>query len=159
MVRYRDFWIVDVNRLAIGIALPHRKASLAAFAVAAWLLAAPSTAQVLRDPPTPFGPLVYENSFPYPAVAGVSEGLKNIPLGGGPDWYVNFGGSLRERFESFSNSAFGFRGAGGVPREDYILHRLLLSSDIHLGPNARIFVQLGNELEAGRLPGPQPTAH
>jgi len=36
-----------------------------------------------------------------------------------------------------------------VPREDYILHRLLLSSDIHLGPNARIFVQLGSELERG----------
>jgi hypothetical protein len=124
---------------------------------AALSLAAPSTAQVLRDPPTPFGPLVYDNSFPDPAAAGVSQGLKKIPLDGDPDWYVNFGGSLRERFESFSNSAFGFRGAGGVPSEDYILHRLLLSTDIHLGPYARIFVQLGSELEAGRLPGPQPT--
>jgi hypothetical protein len=150
-------WTVSMIGLAIGIALSHRKASLAAFAVAAWLVAAPSSAQVLRDPPTPFGPLVYENSFPDPAAAGVSAGLKNIPLGGDPDWYVNFGGSLRERFESFSNSAFGFRGAGGVQSEDYILHRLLLSADIHLGSYSRIFVQLGDELEAGRLPGPQPT--
>jgi hypothetical protein len=131
--------------------------TIASATIAALSLAAPSTAQVLRDPPTPFGPLVYENSFPDPAAAGVSQGLKNIPLGGDPDWYVNFGGSLRERFEGFSNSAFGFPGAGGVPSEDYILHRLLLSADIHLGSYSRIFVQLGNELEAGRLPGPQPT--
>ena len=130
---------------------------IASASIAALSLAAPSTAQVLRDPPTPFGPLVYEDSFPDPAAAGVSQGLKDIPLGGDPDWYVNFGGSLRERFESFSNSAFGFRDAGGVPSEDYILHRLLLSADTHLGPYARIFVQLGDELEAGRLPGPQPT--
>jgi hypothetical protein len=32
-----------------------------------------------------------------------------------------------------------------------------LSADIHLGSYSRIFVQLGDELEAGRLPGPQPT--
>jgi hypothetical protein len=48
----------------------------AAFAVAAWLLATPATAQVLRDPPAPFGPLVCENSFADAAAAGVSEGLK-----------------------------------------------------------------------------------
>jgi hypothetical protein len=131
--------------------------TIASATIAAWLLAAPSTAQVLRDPPTPFGPLVYENSFPDPAAAGVSQGLKNTPFGDDPDWYVNLGGSLRERFESFSNAAFGFREAGGVPSEGYILHRLLLSADIHLGSYSRIFVQVGDELEAGRLPGPQPT--
>jgi Alginate export len=136
---------------------PSRRVSLAAIALGASLLAAPSTAQVLRDPPTPFGPLVYQNTFPDSAAAGVSQGLKNIPLGGDPDWYVNLGGSLRERFESFSNAAFGFRAAGGVPSEDYILHRLLLSSDFHLGTSVRMFLQLGSELEAGRLPGPQPT--
>jgi hypothetical protein len=70
---------------------------------------------------------------------------------------VNFGGSLCERFESFSNAEFDFRGAGGVPSEDYILHRLLLSSDFHMGSYVRVFVQLGDELEAGRLRGPQPT--
>jgi Alginate export len=146
-----------MSHLATGTKCPYRKASLAAIALGASLLAAPSSAQVLRDPPTPFGPLVYQNTFPNPSAAGVSQGLKNIPLGSDPDWYVNLGGSLRERFESFSNAVFGFRAAGGVPSEDYILHRLLLSSDFHLGPSVRMFFQLGSELEAGRLPGPQPT--
>jgi hypothetical protein len=66
-----------------------------------------------------------------------AQRLKYIALGDDPDWYVNLGGSLRERFESFSNSAFGFRAAGGVASENYILHRLLLSADIHLGHYAR----------------------
>ncbi len=146
-----------MTRLTAGLACLHPTALLTACAVGAWLLAAPASAQVLRDPPTPFGPLVYDNTFSNPAADGVSGGLKNIPLGSDPDWYVNLGGSLRERFESFSNSVFGFRSAGGVPNENYLLHRLLLSSDVHLGPNIRVFIQLGDELETGRLPGPQPT--
>jgi hypothetical protein len=118
----------------------------------------PVMAQVLQNSPTPFGPLVYQDLFSSPSSsAGISDGLKNIPLGNTQGWYANFGGSLRERFESFSNFGFGLRGAGGVPREDYILHRLLLSGDFHLGPYVRAFIQLGDELEAGRLPGPQPT--
>jgi nicotinamidase-related amidase len=68
------------------------------------------------------------------------------------------GGTSKEAHDyAMQRLIFGFRGAGGVPSEDYILHRLLLSSDLHLGPDVRIFVQLGDELEAGRLPGPQPT--
>jgi hypothetical protein len=71
-----------------------------------------AAAQVLRNPPTPFGPLVYDDAFTDPATqTGISNGLKNIPLGSSPDWYVNFGGSLRERFEAFSNSVFGLRQA------------------------------------------------
>jgi hypothetical protein len=102
--------------------------------------------------------LVYDDEFTDPsALTGISNGLKNIPLGSVRGWYVNLGGSLRERFESFSNSAFGFPQAGGVRHEDYFLHRLLLSADFHLGPYARSFIQLGDELEAGRRPGPQPT--
>jgi hypothetical protein len=113
-------------------------------------------AQVLRDPPTPFGPLVYDNQFkPSEESAGISEDLKNIPIVAGS--YVNVGGSVRERFESFSNSEFGFADAGGVSSESYILHRLLLSGDLHLGAQVRAFVQLGDELEAGRQPGPEPT--
>jgi hypothetical protein len=115
-------------------------------------------AQVLRDPPTPFGPLVYDDQYTNAAaLTGISDGLKNIPFGSNPGWYVNFGGSLRERFENFTNSEFGFRSAGGVPNEDYILHRLLLSGDFHFGPDFRTFIQFGDELEAGRRPGPQPT--
>jgi hypothetical protein len=135
-----------------------RSASLVMFGLAVMCITQPALAQVLRDPPTPFGPLVYDNNFTgATTTAGISDALKNIPLADNPGWYVNLGGSLRERFESFSNSVFGFRGAGGVPSEDYILHRLLLSGDFHFGPYVRTFVQLGDELETGRLPGPQPT--
>jgi len=129
-----------------------------AFGLASLCFSSLVQGQVLRDPPTPFGPLVYDNEFTTPAeLTGLSDGLKNIPLGSAPGWYVNFGGSLRERFESFSNSEFGFSSDGGVKNEDYILHRLLLSGDFHFGPYFRTFIQFGDELEAGRLPGPQPT--
>jgi hypothetical protein len=73
-----------------------------------------AAAQVLRDPPTPFGPLVYGDQFTDPAaLTGISDGLKNIPMGTIPGWYINLGGSLRERFESFANAAFDFGAAGG----------------------------------------------
>jgi Alginate export len=133
-------------------------ARVAACSLVVACLTRAAAAQVLRDPPTPFGPLVYNDEFTDPsALTGVSNGLKNIPLGSAPGWYVNLGGSLRERFESFSNSPFGFRGAGGVPNENYILHRLLLSGDFHFGPYIRTFIQFGDELESGRLSTPQPT--
>jgi len=125
------------------------------------LIAAAATAasaQVVRDPPTPFGPLRYTDDFQDPAsLTGVLDDLKNIPIGGAPDFYVNFGGSLRERFESFSEPAFGFRDAGGSSGESYLLHRALVQADVHLGPSFRIFTQIGDELEAGRTPGPAPT--
>jgi hypothetical protein len=133
-------------------------AQFVAFGIAVFCLFSLAAAQVLRDPSTPFGPLVYDNEFTSPAeITGISDGLKNIPLSSAPGWYVNFGGSLRERFESFSNSEFGFSSDGGVKNEDYLLHRLLLSGDFHFGPDFRTFIQFGDELEAGRLPGPQPT--
>jgi len=132
--------------------------SFIASVVAIGFATAPAAAQVLSAPPTPFGPLVYNDQFTDPAaLTGIADGLKDIPLGHGGDWYVNFGGSLRERFEGFSNSAFDIGGVGGVPGESYILHRLLLSGDFHLGPYFRTFIQLGDELEDGRLPSPQPT--
>jgi hypothetical protein len=76
-----------------------RRSWFIAFGLAVLSFTAPSSAQVLRDPPTPYGPLVYNDSFPDPAAAGVSSGLKDIPLLDEPDWYVNFGGSLRDLFE------------------------------------------------------------
>ncbi|GGF04660.1 alginate export family protein [Aliidongia dinghuensis] len=122
------------------------------------LLAATGHAQVVRDPPTPFGPLRYDDDFRDPAsLTGVLDGLKNIPLSADPTFYANVGGSLRERFESFSEPAFGFRQAGGSSGESYLLHRALLNADVHLGPSFRLFAQLGDELETGRRPGPTPT--
>lgn len=121
-------------------------------------LASAVHAQVVHDPPTPFGPLRYTDDFRDPAsLTGVLDDLKGIPLGPAPDFYLDIGGSLRERFESFSEPAFGFRQAGGSGSENYLLHRALIEADAHLGPNFRVFAQLGDELETGRTPGPQPT--
>jgi hypothetical protein len=51
-------------------------------------------AQVLRDPPTQSGPPHYDDSFTEPVtIAGVSIGLRDIPLGDDPDWFVDLGGS------------------------------------------------------------------
>ena len=110
----------------------------------------------LRDPPTAYRKFRYGNEFES-ASAGVSDELKNLPLWSDTDVYVNLGGSLRERFEAFSQASSGIRAAGGVSGEQYDLYRLLLDADLHLGSSLRIFIQLGNHLEAGREPGPQPT--
>jgi hypothetical protein len=41
----------------------------------------PVLAQVLLDPPTPSGPLVYDDEFTQPAaMTGISGGFKNIPV-------------------------------------------------------------------------------
>jgi hypothetical protein len=59
-------------------------------AIAALFLTQFGEAQVLRDPPTPFGPLVYASDFTHsPGPIGVSEELKNLPLGEAPGWFFN----------------------------------------------------------------------
>ena len=131
---------------------------MAAAALLLPLVAGTAQAQVVRDPPTPFGPLRYDDDFRDPAtLMGVLDDLKNIPLGSDPTYYMDFGGSLRERFESFNEPVFGFRQAGGSGSESYLLHRALLDADIHLGPYLKFFAQLGDELETGRTPRPTPT--
>ncbi len=73
--------------------------------------------------------------------------LKYIPLGSDPNTYLSFGGELRERFDHFDSPFFSLRRRNS---EDALLHRLLLSADLHLGEQFRAFVQLGDHLQAGR---------
>jgi hypothetical protein len=79
--------------------------------------------------------------------------LKFIPLGDSADEYLSFGADLRERAEVNSNTLLGF---GNDGLNAYNLHRLLLFADIHYD-GFRVFIQLGNETEVGRAPGPLPT--
>src|SRR5262245_30719392 len=66
--------------------------------------------QVLRDPPTPYHFLRYDDvpadeqspAWPHDFWAPI----KFIPLGIAPGSYLNFGGELRERMEHFSNPFF-----------------------------------------------------
>lgn len=54
-----------------------------------------------------------------------------------PSWYASFGGELRERMEVISHPDFGFSGN----QDSYLLQRVSLYSDIHLGDRFRIYVQ------------------
>lgn len=54
-----------------------------------------------------------------------------------PTWYLSFGGELRERVELISNPNFGL----DVPRDGYLLQRITLEADLHLGQRVRFFVE------------------
>jgi len=73
--------------------------------------------------------------------------IKYVPLDRDPDFYLTFGGELRERFDHFNSPFFSLRRRNS---EDALLHRLLLNADLHLGPMVRTFLQFGDHLEGGR---------
>jgi alginate export protein len=104
-------------------------------------------AQVLRDPPTPYHFLRYDDtpddqrSLAWPN--DFWEPLKFIPLDFAPGSYINFGGEDRERVEHFSDPFFGLTPRGTTT---YDMHRLLLQGDLHIGDTFRGFIQFGNHL-------------
>jgi Alginate export len=106
-----------------------------------------ASAQVLRDPPTPYHFLRYEDASDdqqnpnWPS--DFWEPLKFIPLDYEPDSYINFGGEDRERIEHFSEPFFGLTPRGATT---YDMHRFLLQGDLHIGDAFRSFVQFGDEL-------------
>lgn len=73
--------------------------------------------------------------------------IKYIPIGADPSIYLSLGGELRERFEYYSHPNFGL--LGGKPN-GYLLHRLLLHADLHVGEYFRSFVQFGSYLAPGK---------
>ena len=81
------------------------------------------------------------------------DDLKYVPLGDDNDEYLSFGGDLRERVEVNSNALLGY---GNKGLDAYDLNRVLLFADLH-DDRFQVFVQLGNETEAGRAPRPLPT--
>jgi hypothetical protein len=83
-----------------------------------------------------------------------SSPIKRLPLTSDGSVYLSLGGQIRERFEYYSEPFFGLR---GVAEDDYLLHRLLLSADLHVGDQWRIFIEFGNHLEAGKAAGRAPT--
>ena len=111
--------------------------------------------QVLRDPPTPYHFLRYDDvpadqqnpAWPHDFWAP----MKFIPLDIAPGSYLNFGGELRERVEHFSNPFFGLTSRGTTT---YDMHRLLLEGDLHIGDTFRTFIQFGNYLVSSRSTSP-----
>ena len=79
--------------------------------------------------------------------------IKHVALSADGSVWASFGGQVRARFEQWNN--FGFGGTGN--RDDsFLLTRLLIHSDIHLGERVRIFVEGKSALSTDRnLPGGQ----
>jgi Alginate export len=73
--------------------------------------------------------------------------LKYIPLNESGTNYLSFGADVRERYESFNNPFFGLR---GVANDNYLLHRLMVYGDLHIGDNFRGFLQFNNTLVTNR---------
>src|SRR5579862_5024806 len=64
---------------------------------------------------------------------------KYIPLReDDPLWYVSFGGELRERFEGNFDPNFGIH---GLSSDSYLLQRVTLLADVHLGERVRFFAE------------------
>jgi hypothetical protein len=73
--------------------------------------------------------------------------IKSVPFGREAWGYASFGGSLRLRQEYHGHPELGLEDA---EVNDFQLLRALLHGDLHLGPHARIFVQLGSAWAFGR---------
>lgn len=82
------------------------------------------------------------------------DSLKYIRLrADDPTWYLSFGGELRERVELTSNPDFGL----SVPRNDYLLQRITLEADLHLGERFRFYVEGISGQIWGESTPPPPT--
>ena len=81
------------------------------------------------------------------------EPLKYIPFDAQGDWYLSFGGEIRERYERFHNPLWGEQpqSPGG-----FLLQRYLVFGDLHLGENVRVFAELMSDWENFRVGGPRP---
>ncbi len=73
--------------------------------------------------------------------------VKYIPLRtNDPSWYLTFGGELRERFEGNYDPNFGIHGAQA---DDYLLQRITLLADLHLGERVRVYAEGISGLQEG----------
>ena len=129
-------------------------------AVIGGLLSAPTCARA-QATLSPYQPSRYDDDFTFLRDPSASDDfwdpIKYIALGS-PDTYLTLGGELRERIDDDSEPQFGL-----VRNRNHltdIQQRILVNGDLHLGPQARIFVQLGNYLLAGKgnLSGPADQA-
>jgi hypothetical protein len=80
--------------------------------------------------------------------------VKYIPLRrDDPLWYLSFGGELRERVEGNYDPNFGI---GGVGSDSYLLQRITLLADVHLGERVRFFVEGISGIVEGESQTPPP---
>lgn len=80
-----------------------------------------------------------------PAVrrGGLWEKLSYIPLGDDPAYYLSIGGEVRYHYTYFDESSLGV----GGNENGALQQRLRLNADFHLGPDLRVFTELGDSRE------------
>src|SRR5260221_11936644 len=79
--------------------------------------------------------------------------VKYIPLRqDDPLWYATIGGELRERYEGHHDPNFGIGGNGS---DSYLLQRITLLTDVHLGEHLRFFTEgISGIIEGESQPAP-----
>ncbi|MGQ0659191.1 MAG: alginate export family protein [Chromatiales bacterium] len=82
--------------------------------------------------------------------------IKYIPIDRSGNHYLSLGGEIRERYEFFHNEDAGGQPSDKHGNNNYLLQRILLHADLHLGPLFRVFGQFVSGLEEGRSGGPRP---
>jgi len=68
--------------------------------------------------------------------------IKYVPLGDDGSFWASFGGHARFRLEAFNDFNFGASSRTGADDNDvYLLSRLWLHTDLHLGEHVRVFAE------------------
>jgi hypothetical protein len=130
------------------------------FALPATLLADDMTTTVeAPSSPSPYKMLRFDEDYSCLSNAANRsdwfDPIKYIPLRtNDPSWYLTLGGELRERFEGNFNPNFGI---GGIGSDSYLLQRITLLADLHLGERVRFFAEGISGLMEGESP-PAPPA-
>ncbi|RQU62294.1 alginate export family protein [Burkholderia cenocepacia] len=75
------------------------------------------------------------------------DGLKYIPLGHDPQSYLSLGVNLRERLETNDAPLFGI---GAAQSDTYVIQRVEVHADAHLGPHWQFFAQLQDARAFGK---------
>jgi hypothetical protein len=79
--------------------------------------------------------------------------LKFIPLNGSATDYLTFGLENRTEFQYLNSNNWG---SGPQDLTGYVLERLMLDADLHLGNHARVFVTVAFSEVGGKKAGPRP---
>jgi hypothetical protein len=118
----------------------------------------PRTAVACPSARPPFLTLRYEESYAFlrdsPCRTDFWDPVKYVPLDREGLVYLSMGADARVKYEYFHQALWG---QGPQDDDGYLLQRYLVHGDLHLGPYARVFVQLESALEDGRTGGPRPT--
>ncbi|ONP11843.1 hypothetical protein A8D81_25625, partial [Burkholderia cenocepacia] len=75
------------------------------------------------------------------------DGLKAIALGNDPSSYLSLGVNLRERLETNDAPLFGI---GAAQSDTYLIQRVEVHADAHLGRHWQFFVQLQDARAFGK---------